>query len=245
MPHRNPAVLDSLLAGNKTFATKFSQEEPVLLKELAAGQHPKIFWLGCSDSRVPESLIVNARPGDLFVHRNIANSFPPSDGSSLAALAYAVAHLGCRHVIVCGHYGCGGIQAAMTSAQSHHLVSPTDEGEAAIAKWLAPVRGLAVAQCRAASLSGLHGGGTEGLNLLVESHVTATVSNISQSSVVQTAWRAGIPLSIHGWCYHVDSGRITDLEVQEGIWEEDDVTPGTKVNGVNGVKANGVKVNGF
>lgn len=96
------AALESLLHGNESFATHFTHDEPELLKQLSTGQHPKIFWLGCSDSSVPESLICNARSGDMFIHRNIANSFKVGDASSIAVLAYAVNNLGIKHVVVCG-----------------------------------------------------------------------------------------------------------------------------------------------
>jgi len=127
-----PDPFDRLLHGNKAFAHRTAESNPALLKQLAAGQSPEILWLGCADSRVPETTICSCQPGDIFVHRNIANILVPGDASSESVIEYAVVHLGVKRVVVCGHTGCGGAKAAMGEADLGSRLNG----------WLEPVRAI-------------------------------------------------------------------------------------------------------
>lgn len=198
-----------------------SDADPDLFETLSKGQTPKIFWIGCCDSRVPAELVTGAAPGDLFVHRNIANTFHPKDGSALAALAYAVNHLGVEHIIVCGHQSCGGVAAALASAKERGVQSDeTDEGTDAIQQWLSPIRALAVAELRDKAkrdaTTPSEQNAALALKNLVEKNVCAQVSNVASSSVVKKAWKAGKNLTVHGWVYDIATGKIDDLGVGEG-----------------------------
>ncbi|CAD6584804.1 MAG: hypothetical protein CYPHOPRED_002853 [Cyphobasidiales sp. Tagirdzhanova-0007] len=166
-------------------------------------------------------LVTGASPGDLFVHRNIANTFSQKDGSALAALAYAVNHLGVSHVVVCGHYGCGGVIAAMESAKNRQAVElEADEGAEAIQQWLSPIRALAVAEARVKERSATSDSdasdATDALKRLVEKNVCAQVSNVASCSVIKNAWKAGKSVTVHGWVYDIATGKIDDLNVGEG-----------------------------
>ncbi|KAK9894817.1 carbonic anhydrase [Cystobasidium minutum MCA 4210] len=191
--------------------------DPEMFAATAKGQKPSIFWLGCCDSRVPAELITGAAPGDLFVHRNIANTFSSKDGSALAALAYAVNHLGVTDIIVCGHQSCGGVQAALASAKERQAQTDvTDEGTEAIQNWLSPIRALAVANLRTSSSFAAETDPAKAMRTLVEQNVCAQVSNVSSCPVVKNAWRRGQNLTVHGWVYDISTGKIEDLSVSEG-----------------------------
>jgi len=158
--------LNKMLDYNSSWADRADAK---LLAQNAKGQSPKVLWLGCADSRIPESLLCGTAPGEVFVHRNIANCFHPGDPSATAVLAYAIEHLGVEHVVVVGHYGCGGIKAAMSMAKERtaakssssasnsppaSYISPPDrddQGTSSITHWLAPIRSLALAQLKTAS----------------------------------------------------------------------------------------------
>jgi len=208
-----------------------------LLAQNAKGQSPKVLWLGCADSRIPESHLCGTNPGEVFVHRNIANCFHPGDPSATAVLAYAIEHLGVEHVVVVGHYGCGGVKAAMaqakdrTSAKADHTLktngqdaseapsttyiappNPDDEGDMSIGKWLGPIRAQALAQLRAQGPSS-DLSDEEAERMLVRSHCCAQVSNIESSSIVEKAARNGKKITVDGWVYDVATGRLVDLNV--------------------------------
>ncbi|GAA5828096.1 hypothetical protein JCM5353_005216 [Sporobolomyces roseus] len=218
-------LLRSILDANETYAAAFAQADPHLLKKLQKGQSPKIFWLGCSDSRVSAELSTGVAPGSIFVHRNIAQCFHPGDPSASAALAYAVHVLKVEAIIVCGHTGCGGVRAGMQAALDGEVPKP-EEGSVAdvIQKWIAPIKSLASNQLTsksgAAAADPLD---NHSLAHLTDSHVTNTVENVIQSSIVQEAWKAGMELSVHGWVYHVGSARLRDLDVgYKGVGERAD-----------------------
>jgi len=214
--------LKRMLAYNARWA---SQADTAMLARNAKGQKPTVLWLGCADSRIPESLLCGTIPGEVFVHRNIANCFTPGDPSAMAVLAYAINHLNIRHVVVVGHYGCGGVIAAMALAKSRNRISPSlevdankDEGQSVIVNWLAPLRALAVAQLRSSPKSSNCDTSTkeeeeEGHRALVRIHCCAQVSNIESSSVVQNSIKEGRPVTVHGWVYDVATGRLVDLNV--------------------------------
>jgi len=219
-PERTAPTPQQLLETNQKW---IADTDPELFTTTAKGQKPSIFWLGCCDSRVPAELVTGAAPGDLFVHRNIANTFHSKDGSALAALAYAVNALGVSHVVVCGHYGCGGVQAALSSAKSRAPAETNqDEGMEAIQQWLSPIRALAVANLRnstnntAAAPTEDSETETKSFRSLVEANVCAQVSNVASSSVIKNAWKQGKKITVHGWVYDIATGKIDDLGVGEG-----------------------------
>lgn len=168
-------------------------------KDLAKGQEPPLLWIGCSDSRVPANEIIGAKPGEVFVHRNIANMVVHTDMNMLSVLDYAVNVLKVSHVIVCGHYGCGGIKAAMGN-QSIGLID----------NWIRHIK--AVYRLHETQLDAIEDN-TERFNKFVEINVQEQVFDLSKTSIVQNAWRNGQELTLHGWVYGLNSGYITDLDV--------------------------------
>ena len=192
-------MLDDLKAKNRAWAKRKTEVDPEFFKRLAAQQSPEYLWIGCSDSRVPATELFNLDPGEMFVHRNVANLAPPQDANYLSVLEFAVEMLKVRYILVVGHYGCGGVRAAVES---------TDHG--LIDHWLSPIRDLAH-ECRH-ELDGL--GAQERLNRLVELNVVRQVRNVASNPFVTHAWRRGRKLAIHGWVYSLDNGLITDLNVR-------------------------------
>ena len=192
-------MLDDLKAKNRAWAKRKTEVDPEFFKRLAAQQSPEYLWIGCSDSRVPATEIVDLDPGEMFVHRNVANLAPPQDANYLSVLQFAVEVLKVRYILVVGHYGCGGVRAAVES---------TDHG--LIDHWLSPIRDLAH-ECRH-ELDGL--GAPERLNRLVELNVVRQVRNVASNPFVTHAWRRGQKLAIHGWVYSLENGLITDLNVR-------------------------------
>jgi carbonic anhydrase len=192
-------MLDDLKAKNRAWAKRKTEVDPDFFKRLASQQSPEYLWIGCSDSRVPATEIVDLDPGEMFVHRNIANLAPPQDANYLSVLQFAVEVLKVRYILVVGHYGCGGIRAAVES---------TDHG--LIDHWLTPIRDMAH-ECRH-ELDGLES--QQKLNRLVELNVVRQVRNVAANPFVTHAWRRGHKLAIHGWVYSLENGLITDLNVR-------------------------------
>lgn len=190
---------ESLLAGNKKFIEKAINEDPDFFNKLANGQKPPILWIGCADSRVPANQITNTRPGEIFVHRNIANMVVHSDMNMLSVLDYSVNVLKVKHVIVTGHYGCGGIIAAMSNQQF-----------GLIDNWLCHIKD--VYRLYANELDKITEE-KERANKLVEYNVIENVYNLCKTSIVQNAWQNGQELGVHGWVYSLETGLITDMEV--------------------------------
>jgi carbonic anhydrase len=186
--------IEQLLANNQAFVAEQLRHDPRHFARLAQGQHPQFLWIGCSDSRVPPNLITGADEGDLFVHRNVANLVVQTDVNLLSVLQYAVDVLKVQHVIVCGHYGCGGVHAAM-GAQRHGLID----------HWLRALKDTHEHYADNA-LQGLDGDAR--FRRLVELNVVEQVSNLGKTVTVQDAWARGQPLWLHGWVYELDSGRI-------------------------------------
>ncbi|KNE55065.1 hypothetical protein AMAG_01001 [Allomyces macrogynus ATCC 38327] len=189
--------LDCVLAANREWAAEVAAENPEFFHELAMGQHPKILWIGCSDSRVPPSKICNLDPGSLFVHRNIANVCPHTDTNLLSVVQYAVDSLKVEHIIVAGHYGCGGVNAAMDPHQHN----------GAIDDWLMHVRDVYHAHKKRLDVLPVEYRG----RLLVELNVVKSSFNLAYMSVVQSAWARGQKLAIHGWIYRLEDGILEDL----------------------------------
>ena len=188
-----------LFENNRTWASEVAQSEPALLQELARQQSPDLLWIGCSDSRVPANTIVGLPPGELFVHRNVANLVSHSDMNCLSVIQYAVDVLKTKHIVVCGHYGCGGVRTAIEERQQGPL-----------GNWLAPLRSLH--RRRQDQLVDIEGA-EERVDRLCELNVAEQVKNVSNTDLVQEAWARGQVLTIHGWMYRISSGLLKDLGI--------------------------------
>ncbi len=191
--------LPRLFENNRAWASRQARRDPQCFQRLCAIQRPDHLWIGCADSRVPANEIVGLAPGELFVHRNIANLAPEDDPNCQAVLQYAVDVLGVKHVIVCGHYRCGGVQAAFGPPLPEPL-----EG------WVAPIRALALA--RRADLERLPDPEAR-WRALCEWNVMAQVRSLRSQAIVQDAWERGRKLALHGWIYDLRDGLLRDLEV--------------------------------
>lgn len=192
-------IYRDLLQGNERWVEERLAEDPEYFNNLARGQTPRVLWIGCSDSRVPANEITGQQPGEIFVHRNIANMVVHTDINLLSVLDYAVQVLGVRHVIVCGHYGCGGIAAAMSNRQF-----------GLIDNWLRNIKD--VYRLHQAELDAITDEAARS-HRLSELSVIEQVLNLSKTSTVQNAWQKTQPLQLHGWIYDVGNGRIKDLGV--------------------------------
>jgi carbonic anhydrase len=190
---------ESLLDGNRQFVAETINEDPQYFEKLANGQKPPVLWIGCSDSRVPANQITNTNPGEIFVHRNIANMVIHTDMSMLSVLDYAVNVLQVKHVIVTGHYGCGGVLASMTNKQF-----------GLIDNWLRHIKDIY--RVHAQELDAIADETKRG-DRLVELNVVENVSNLCKTSIVQNAWQNGQELNVHGWVYDLGTGIITDMKV--------------------------------
>lgn len=188
-----------LLENNKHWVKERLNEDKNYFKELAKGQKPPVLWIGCADSRVPANEITGTHPGELFVHRNIANMVVHTDMNMLSVLDYAVNHLGVKHVIVCGHYGCGGVQAAMQN-KSLGLIN----------KWVRNIK--EVYKENKTELNKITDD-KKRFDRLVELNVKAQVYDLAKTSIVQQAWKDGRELEVHGWVYDLKDGIIDDLKV--------------------------------
>jgi carbonic anhydrase len=189
--------LDHLFASNRAWAERIRQEDPEFFGNLARQQAPRYFWIGCSDSRVPANQIVGLLPGEMFVHRNVANVVPPADVNCLSALQFAIDLLQVRHVIVCGHYGCSGVRAVLHGDRA-----------GLVDTWLQHVED--VRRKHASELAGL-GDPARQENRLCELNVVEQVARVCQTRSVKDAWARGQPLAVHGWIYAVDDGLLRDL----------------------------------
>jgi carbonic anhydrase len=188
--------LRHLLNHNKQWAASMERDKPGFFTGLSQQQNPRYMWIGCSDSRVPANQITGLEPGEVFVHRNVANVVAHSDLNALSALQYAVDMLKVRHVIVCGHYGCGGVQAALENIR----VGLADN-------WIRYIRDVRDAYTdRLERLPK-----DKRLAALCELNVVHQVLNVAQSTVMQDAWSRGQEVSVHGWIYGVHDGVLQDL----------------------------------
>ena len=199
MKKMHKPTLSKLLEGNRAWAAARVKGDPTFFTRLEKQQAPEFLWIGCSDSRVPANEIVGLDPGELFVHRNVANVVVHTDLNCLSVLQFAVDVLQVRHVILCGHYGCGGVRAAM-DRQSHGMID----------NWLRHVQDVerdhhrelrAIADDKAR------------VDRLCELNVVEQVRNIARTTIVQDAWRRGHAVELHGWIYGLKDGIITDLGV--------------------------------
>lgn len=190
---------EQLLAGNRKFVEETLDADPDFFARLVNKQNPSVLWIGCSDSRVPANQITHTKPGEIFVHRNIANVIVISDMNMLSVLDYAINILDVKYVIVCGHYGCGGVAAAMSNKE-HGLID----------NWLGHIKD--VYRLHAEELDDIEDM-SERTDRLMELNVVEGVYNLSKTSIVQKAWQKGSELSLHGWAYSLETGIIKDLNV--------------------------------
>jgi carbonic anhydrase len=191
-----PAISE-LLEKNRRWAQGITEQDPGFFERLAGGQSPEVLWIGCADSRVPANQVIGLDPGEVFVHRNIANVVVHSDFNCLSVIEYAVAMLQVRRIIVCGHYGCGGVEAA---SQNHQL--------GLIDNWLRHIRD--VRQHNESVLSAIEGDDAR-LDRLCELNVVEQVYNVCYTTIVQQAWARGQALSVHGLIYDLKDGLLKDL----------------------------------
>jgi carbonic anhydrase len=190
-------LLDQCFAANRRWAESTTAQDPAFFSRLEAIQNPDLLWIGCSDSRLPPNEIIGRAPGELFVHRNVANLVEHTDVNCLSVLQYGIDVLQVKHVIVCGHYGCGGVRAALSS-QPLGLID----------NWLRHIRDvhlwnreelMAIADPNARA------------DRLAELNVLAQVANVCHTTIVQDAWRRGNNLTVHGWIYSLHDGLLRDL----------------------------------
>jgi len=192
-------VLSSLFKNNRNWAQKVNAEDPDFFKKLSNQQNPEYFWIGCSDSRVPANEIIGLPPGEVFVHRNIANLVIHTDINCLSVLQYAVDVLKVKHIIVCGHYDCGGVKGAMSN-QSNGLVD----------NWLRHIRDIYAKY--ETTLNAIEDEKSR-TNKLCEINVIEQVANVCHTTIVQDAWKRGQELAVHGWIYALENGLLQDLHV--------------------------------
>ena len=192
------AIID-LIENNRAWAKGKTTVDPDFFARLVRQQSPNYLWIGCSDSRVPANEIVGLDPGELFVHRNVANLAPPQDANYLSVLQYAVEVLKVSDILVVGHYGCGGVMAA--TEHTHHGL---------IDHWLTPIRLLATEH--QAELAELPEGKAR-FDRLCELNVIRQVRNVAMNPFVLAAWETGRRLTVHGWCYSIENGLVSDLGV--------------------------------
>ena len=198
--------LSHLLVNNRAWAARIAKEQPDLFARLAAQQAPEYLWIGCSDSRVPANQIVDLLPGELFVHRNVANLVEPADLNCLSVIQFAVEVLHVRHIIVCGHYGCGGVRASLEDAKL-----------GLIDNWLRLVQD--VRRKHGALLAELSDP-QQKADRLCELNVIEQVRHVCQTTIVRDAWTRGQPLYVHGWIYGIHDGLLRDLGVSVASFEE-------------------------
>jgi carbonic anhydrase len=191
--------LDHLFANNRDWARQILQQDPDFFQKLSQQQAPSYLWIGCSDSRVPANQIVGLLPGELFVHRNVANLVVHTDLNCLSVMQFAVDVLKVRHVIVCGHYGCSGVQAVIRRDR----IGLSDN-------WL---RHVADVRAKHEKRLADAGRAARAFDLLCELNVVEQVSNVCQTTIARDAWERGQELSVHGWVYGIQDGLLRDLRV--------------------------------
>lgn len=193
-------AIKHLFDNNSAWTTKINKQDPAFFSGLAKQQSPEILWIGCSDSRVPPTQIMDLAPGDLFVHRNIANVIVHTDLNCLSVMQYAVEVLKVKHIIVCGHYGCGGVKAALE-----------DQENGLIDNWLAHIKD--VKRKHSDALRNLSA--DQKHHTLCELNVKEQVRNVCHTTIVQKAWKNDAELAVHGWIYNLEDGLLKDLEISE------------------------------
>lgn len=190
--------LSNLFDNNRSWSDRIHEQDPEFFPTLASQQAPEYLWIGCSDSRVPANEIVDLLPGELFVHRNVSNIVVHTDMNCLSVLQYAVEVLQVKHVMVVGHYGCGGVRAALQE-QPHGLID----------NWLRNIRDV---YFKHRDLVGPWQDTSAQVDMMCELNAVQQAYNVCNTTIVQDAWKRGQDLSVHGWVYSLENGRLTDLE---------------------------------
>jgi carbonic anhydrase len=198
-PSSHALSIQDLIAKNRTWAHSKTAQDPGFFQRLVGQQAPAYLWIGCSDSRVPANEIVGLDPGELFVHRNVANLAPPQDANYLSVLQFAVERLKVNHILVVGHYGCGGVLSALRN-----------ERLGLIDHWLSPIR--EIVRLNAGELDALPDEAARH-DRLCELNVLRQVENVTTDPIVTGAWAQGADLTVHGWCYSLATGLVNDLGV--------------------------------
>lgn len=207
--------IDKLIENNRKWATDVVKDDPEYFSRLADVQKPEFLWIGCSDSRVPADRVTGTQPGEIFVHRNIANMVIHTDLNLLSVLEYAVDHLKVKHIIVCGHYGCGGVKAAMTR-HNYDLIN----------KW---IRNIKDVYRTYRNVIDFETKPEDRLNKLIELNVQEQVMNLAKTSIVQRSWKKEKSPTIHGWVYNLRDGVIKELctmtykDYMDPLYEFDDL----------------------
>ncbi|MDF1583281.1 MAG: carbonate dehydratase [Methyloprofundus sp.] len=191
--------IDNFLQNNKDWAQKVTDQDPTFFEKMAQKQKPELLWIGCSDSRVPAEIVVGAQPGEMFIHRNIANQVIATDFNCLSVIQYAVNVLQVKHIVVCGHYNCGGVRAALSKQNSGLLITN---------KWLMHIKN--VYRLHQAEIDALP---TEDLrvNKLVELNIIEQVHALSHTSIIQESWTKHNSPTLHGWVYDLSDGLLNSL----------------------------------
>ena len=198
--------LQQLFENNRAWSERIRRSDPEFFQRLSQQQRPRYLWIGCADSRVPANEIVGLQPGELFVHRNVANVVVHSDLNCLSVMQFAVEVLSVEHIIVCGHYGCSGVSVAMQNQR----VGLADN-------WLRHVQDVhSKHDAHVAMVSGTR----QRLDRLCELNVIEQVANVCQTTIVRDAWERGQPLAVHGWVYGLDDGLVRDLRTTVGKPEQ-------------------------
>jgi carbonic anhydrase len=192
--------IEAILNNNREWSKRMTENQPDYFRKLAAQHAPDYLWIGCSDSRVPANEIAGLMPGELFVHRNVANIVYSADLNCLSVVEYAVDVLGVKHIIVCGHYGCGGVKAALDNL-SHGLID----------NWLTKIKDIYVRHRE--DIDSLNSE-EDRINRMCELNVVEQAKSLSHTTIVQDAWRRGQELSIHGWIYGLQDGLVNDLGIR-------------------------------
>ncbi|MCQ8115975.1 carbonate dehydratase [Methylomonas rosea] len=187
-----------LLLENKAWSEEISRKDPEFFIQLAKEQKPDFLWIGCSDSRVPAETVVNAKPGEIFVHRNIANQVITTDFNCLSVVQYAISVLKVKHVIVCGHYGCGGVKAALQPQKSDLVITN---------KWLLHIKD--VYRFHQEELESIPP--EKKTDRLIELNIVEQVYRLAHTSIIQSAWKHGHKPTLHGWVYGLNDGLISEL----------------------------------
>jgi carbonic anhydrase len=204
--------LDHLFQNNRAWAEKIKTEDERFFEKLSSQQQPEYLWIGCSDSRVPSNQIIGLMPGEVFVHRNVANIVVQTDLNCQSVIQFAVDVLKVKHIMVVGHYGCGGVRAALDGSQ-HGLID----------NWLSSLQDIhAVHREELSRLSG-----EDRVDLMCELNVKAQVMNVCRTRIVQNAWARGQILNVHGWIYSVRDGLLKDLHAT--ISQTDEIDPVYKI----------------
>lgn len=198
--------LKHLFANNQIWAQRIKEEQPDFFTRLSKLQSPEYLWIGCADSRVPANEIVNLLPGELFVHRNVANIVLPTDLNCLSVIQYAIDILKIKHIIICGHYGCGGVKAAM----EHQELGLIDN-------WICSIKDTY--QTHHEEMSAINDA-SERLDRLCELNVIEQVTSACHTNIVQRAWKRGQALTVHGWIYGIENGILENLEVSCSSMEQ-------------------------